>query len=238
MFSQRSFLNRCEMFGEKRSAAFDIELRPLRVSKRERVRTVPHRSGDSRVGTSRRQDSGTQLPSVFGGKSRGDRISRREMPRTLAARHRPDRTHRKGGGAKRSDSRSPPCPRGKDRRFCKAGDSSIIVLNVARTSTSRWIFDVAHEMGHFVLHVGRETGSKETEAQANSFASALLLPRKTFSREFRAKSFSWAHVFELKRRCLRAQAPSFGVRMILCFSDRSSIYLPALLPAHVNSRLA
>ena len=86
--------------------------------------------------------------------------------------------------------------------FARRSDFGIIVLNMARTSTSRWIFDVAHEMGHFVLHRGIETGSKETEAQANLFASALLLPRKTFAREFRAKPFSWAHVFELKRRWL------------------------------------
>ena len=84
--------------------------------------------------------------------------------------------------------------------FARRGAFSIIVLNVARTSTSRWIFDVAHEMGHFVLHSGIETGNKLTESQANAFASALLLPRSTFGREFRAKPFSWAHIFELKRR--------------------------------------
>lgn len=84
--------------------------------------------------------------------------------------------------------------------FARRGTFSMIVLNTARTSTSRWIFDIAHELGHFVLHEGVETGSKETEEQANYFASALLLPRKTFSREFRAKPFSWTHVFDLKRR--------------------------------------
>jgi Zn-dependent peptidase ImmA (M78 family)/transcriptional regulator with XRE-family HTH domain len=84
--------------------------------------------------------------------------------------------------------------------FARRGDVSVIVLNVARTSTSRWIFDVAHEIGHFVLHQGIETGSRATENQANSFASALLLPRKTFGREFRARTFSWPHIFELKRR--------------------------------------
>jgi Zn-dependent peptidase ImmA (M78 family)/transcriptional regulator with XRE-family HTH domain len=86
--------------------------------------------------------------------------------------------------------------------FARRGRYSIIVLNVARTSTSRWIFDVAHEIGHFVLHPGICTGSKDTESQANRFASALLLPRKTFAREFRARPFSWTHVFDLKRRWL------------------------------------
>jgi len=84
--------------------------------------------------------------------------------------------------------------------FSRRGTRSIIVLNTSRTSTSRWIFDVAHELGHFVLHEGVETGSKSTEGQANLFASSLLLPRKAFAREFLAKPFSWGHVFELKKR--------------------------------------
>jgi Zn-dependent peptidase ImmA (M78 family)/transcriptional regulator with XRE-family HTH domain len=86
--------------------------------------------------------------------------------------------------------------------FARRGAFSVIVLNSAKTSTSRWIFDVAHELGHFVLHAGIETGSKETESQADRFASALLLPRKTFAREFRARPFSWTHIFNLKRRWL------------------------------------
>lgn len=84
--------------------------------------------------------------------------------------------------------------------FARRGRFPMIVLNTAKTSSSRWIFDVAHELGHFVLHEGVETGSKATEDQANNFASAFLLPRQTFGREFSAKVFGWAHVFELKRR--------------------------------------
>ena len=84
--------------------------------------------------------------------------------------------------------------------FARRSDFGVIVLNMARTSTSRWIFDVAHEIGHFVLHGGIETGSRATEAQANCFASCLLLPRRTFTREFRSSRFSWSHVFSLKRR--------------------------------------
>jgi Zn-dependent peptidase ImmA (M78 family)/transcriptional regulator with XRE-family HTH domain len=90
--------------------------------------------------------------------------------------------------------------------FARRGEHSIIVLNTARTSTSRWIFDVAHELGHFVLHHGIETGSRETEAQANYFASALLLPKATFGLEFRSRPFSWPHVFELKRRWFTSAA--------------------------------
>jgi Zn-dependent peptidase ImmA (M78 family)/transcriptional regulator with XRE-family HTH domain len=84
--------------------------------------------------------------------------------------------------------------------FARRGTCSVIVLNTARHSSSRWIFDIAHELGHFVMHDGIETGSKDTEEQANYFASALLLPRKSFAQEFRARPLSWTHIFNLKRR--------------------------------------
>lgn len=91
--------------------------------------------------------------------------------------------------------------------FSRRGAFSMIVLNTTRTSTSRWIFDVAHELGHFVLHKGMETGSKETEDQANAFASGLMLPRRSFAQEFRAKRFSWSHIYDIKRRwCVSASA--------------------------------
>jgi Zn-dependent peptidase ImmA (M78 family) len=84
--------------------------------------------------------------------------------------------------------------------FARRGQCSVIVLNVARASRSRWIFDVAHELAHFVLHDGITTGVKPIEQQADYFAGALLLPRATFGREFRARSFSWPHMFALKQR--------------------------------------
>ena len=77
---------------------------------------------------------------------------------------------------------------------------AIIVLNASCDSTSRLIFDVAHECGHLVLHDGIVTGDKPTENEANYFAGAFLMPRKVFAREFAAKSFSWTHVLDLKKR--------------------------------------
>jgi Zn-dependent peptidase ImmA (M78 family) len=84
--------------------------------------------------------------------------------------------------------------------FSRSGRTTVIFLNQSTPSTSRWNFDIAHECGHLVMHAGIPTGSIETEAAANRFASAFLMPRKAFSREFRTKPFSWAHVFDLKRR--------------------------------------
>lgn len=84
--------------------------------------------------------------------------------------------------------------------FSRNGATSVIFLNQAIKSTSRWHYDIAHECGHLVMHKNLRTGSVETEAQADRFASALLLPRRAFTREFRSSRFSWDHVFQLKRR--------------------------------------
>jgi Zn-dependent peptidase ImmA (M78 family)/transcriptional regulator with XRE-family HTH domain len=83
--------------------------------------------------------------------------------------------------------------------FSRQGRVTVIFLNKAIPSTSRWIFDIAHECGHLVMHAGMHTGCEETEKAADRFASAFLLPQRAFSREFRAARFSWQHVFEIKR---------------------------------------
>ena len=85
--------------------------------------------------------------------------------------------------------------------FSRKGEVTLIFLNQFVQSTSRWTFDIAHECGHLVLHSGVPTGNKETEAAADRFASAFLLPRKAFMREFgRSNRIDWRHAFELKRR--------------------------------------
>lgn len=51
-----------------------------------------------------------------------------------------------------------------------------IVLNPAKEDYYRQRFDVAHEIGHLVMHVDAEPGSKVVENQAHRFAAELLLP--------------------------------------------------------------
>jgi Zn-dependent peptidase ImmA (M78 family) len=84
--------------------------------------------------------------------------------------------------------------------FSRYGRTTVIFLNQEIQSSSRWNFDIAHELGHLVMHPGIPTGSIETEKAANLFASAFLMPRKAFGREFGMSPFSWDHVFSLKRR--------------------------------------
>lgn len=51
-----------------------------------------------------------------------------------------------------------------------------IFLNTMK-SAERSRFDAAHELGHLVLHRHANPKGKEVERQANSFASAFLMPR-------------------------------------------------------------
>lgn len=77
----------------------------------------------------------------------------------------------------------------------------IVVRSDAKASLCRQRFDLAHECGHLVMHRGIETGDKTTEDQAHRFASAFLLPRAAFVREFpRGRSMNWAELFKMKLR--------------------------------------
>ena len=82
--------------------------------------------------------------------------------------------------------------------FSRLGKITMIFLNQAIPSTSRWIFDIGHECGHLVMHQGVRTGTVETEAEADKFASAFLMPRRAFARDFTMAPFSWPHIFDLK----------------------------------------
>lgn len=82
-------------------------------------------------------------------------------------------------------------------------DRPIIVRNSAKESPCRLRFDVAHEIGHLVLHQGIETGCRKSEEQANNFASALLIPRSSFQGEFpdmRGSYFHWDALEDMKAR--------------------------------------
>ena len=85
--------------------------------------------------------------------------------------------------------------------FSRNGRTTIIFLNEPIPSPSRWNFDIAHECGHLVMHSSVETGSVETEKSADRFASAFLMPRRAFAREFQMMgAFSWEYILGLKRR--------------------------------------
>lgn len=80
----------------------------------------------------------------------------------------------------------------------------VIAMNADSHSACRARFGIAHEIGHFCLHIGVQTGDKVTESQANRFASSFLMPRRYFAAECRAAlrgtRLNWSALVEIKRR--------------------------------------
>ncbi|MBV5301010.1 MAG: ImmA/IrrE family metallo-endopeptidase, partial [Methylococcales bacterium] len=76
----------------------------------------------------------------------------------------------------------------------------IIIYNKKKGSVCRQRFDIAHELGHFVLHSGIVTGDRVTESQTNRFAGALLMPRVMMKKFFPQPnpSFDWKKLSEFK----------------------------------------
>lgn len=100
----------------------------------------------------------------------------------------------------------------------------LIALNHDGRSACRERFGVAHELGHFSLHIGVLTGDRLTETQANRFASALLMPRATFVGEcqlaIRGSRLNWSGLSELKLRWgVSKAAIIFRGRQLGVFSD-------------------
>ncbi|MDR8027960.1 XRE family transcriptional regulator [Burkholderia cenocepacia] len=80
----------------------------------------------------------------------------------------------------------------------------LIAMNSEGRSTCRARFGIAHEIGHFCLHIGTQTGDKMTESQANRFASAFLMPRRYFAAEcrtaLRGSRLNWSVLADIKVR--------------------------------------
>lgn len=77
----------------------------------------------------------------------------------------------------------------------------LVIRSTDKRSPDRSRFDLAHECGHLVLHAGVITEEREREAEADRFASAFLLPRRGFVREFpRTKRLNWTKLIALKER--------------------------------------
>ncbi|MEH6374572.1 XRE family transcriptional regulator [Streptomyces sp. KLMMK] len=71
---------------------------------------------------------------------------------------------------------SPPQTASVDAYSFEGQNRPAIVLNPAKFDYYRQRFDVAHELGHLVMHVDAEPGGKIVEDQAHRFAAELLMP--------------------------------------------------------------
>lgn len=88
-----------------------------------------------------------------------------------------------------------------DAVSCWQGGRPFVLFAAEVSSGPRTAFNLAHELGHIVLHAGVEINSQNLnpiEKQANRFASALLLPQESFSQEIFGTSID--HFKFLKQR--------------------------------------
>ncbi|MEU7990560.1 ImmA/IrrE family metallo-endopeptidase, partial [Streptosporangium canum] len=95
----------------------------------------------------------------------------------------------------------------------------IILLNPLKNDYYRQRFDLAHEIGHIVMHVDVEPGGRIPEQQANQFASELLMPADEIIEQLPSR-INWPHLLSLKEYWgVSLQALLFRARELETLSD-------------------
>lgn len=110
-------------------------------------------------------------------------------------------------------------------------NTAIFFIRTNEISACRLRFDLAHELGHLILHseiTKEEIEDKnlldQIEKEANMFASAFLLPREKFSNEVLALSLD--HFVNLKSRWkVSIAAMIYRCRELGIFNDSQVLYL-------------
>lgn len=77
-------------------------------------------------------------------------------------------------------------------------DQPFVMLNRSKSS-ERSRFDVAHELGHLTMHDEHSAHGRDAEAQANEFASTLMMPEADI-RAYAPTDPTLAELIQLKRR--------------------------------------
>lgn len=86
-----------------------------------------------------------------------------------------------------------------DAYSCWRHDRPYVLLNTIK-SGEHTVFDTAHELGHLVLHRhGSSHNSKNAEHEANSFASAFLMPERDVRAEV-PRVYAISQLIEKKHR--------------------------------------
>lgn len=115
------------------------------------------------------------------------------------------------------------------------GSRPIMFLSSDKASAVRSRFDAAHELGHLILHTHinlseikdvrhRNKVLTAIEKEANTFASAFLLPEETFCKDVYSSSLS--HFISLKRRWKTSIAAMiYRCESLGILSDNQVLYL-------------
>lgn len=109
----------------------------------------------------------------------------------------------------------------------------IIALAVGEKPIERLRFDMAHELGHILLHSWEESTEdldkdafKAREIQANMFASALLLPKQSFKRDIVAYSTEIDYYRHLKKKWrVSMQAMMYRARQLGIITGNQFSYM-------------
>lgn len=120
-------------------------------------------------------------------------------------------------------------------RFVRA--RPFIFLDIQKECAVRTRFNLAHELGHLVLHGGisqADINDKETlnriESEANRFASSFLLPQDSFLMDIRSTSL--ASFLPLKKKWkVSIQAMVYRCRDLEIFSENQMIYIQKQISA-------
>lgn len=117
----------------------------------------------------------------------------------------------------------------------EVGNRPIIVLNPNKNDYYRQRFDVAHELGHLVMHADAEPGGKIAEDQANRFAAEFLMPAEEIEQYLPRTTTErgWDRLRQLKEHWgVSMQALLFRARALGAMSDVS--YRNAMMRVSAN----
>jgi Zn-dependent peptidase ImmA (M78 family)/transcriptional regulator with XRE-family HTH domain len=100
----------------------------------------------------------------------------------------------------------------------------VVVLNPLKRDYYRQRFDVAHELGHLVMHADAEPGRRIVEEQAHRFAAELLMPAEEIAPLLprSMNSSTWVSLAKLKEQWgVSMQALLFRARRLGVLGDVS-----------------
>jgi Zn-dependent peptidase ImmA (M78 family)/transcriptional regulator with XRE-family HTH domain len=114
-----------------------------------------------------------------------------------------------------------------DAVSCWQDDRPYVLISSEVASGPRVAYNLAHELGHLVLHAGVEVDSRNLdriERQANRFAGAFLLPAETFAGEVLGTSIDY-FTFLKKRWGVSIAAMVYRCKDLSLLSKNQHAYL-------------
>lgn len=114
---------------------------------------------------------------------------------------------------------TPPQTASVDAYSINTTERPVILLNPIKDDYCRQRFDMAHELGHLVMHLDVEPGNSVAEHQANRFAAEFLMPAEEIVGILPSRA-NWTALGQLKEKWgVSLQALLFRARQLKKMSD-------------------